>query len=54
MIGLPNGTRVWLAAGMTDMRRGSDGLAAIAQEKLGADQYSEPVPLARFAQWRGR
>ena len=32
MIGLPAGTRIWLAAGMTDMRRGFDGLAAIAHE----------------------
>ena len=39
MIGLPNGTRIWLAAGMTDMRRGFDGLAAIAQEKLGANPF---------------
>ena len=43
MIGLPNGTRVWLAAGMTDMRRGFDGLAAIAQEKLGADPFGGHV-----------
>ena len=40
MIGLPNGTRIWLAAGMTDMRRGVDGLAAMVQEKLGADPFS--------------
>ena len=40
MITLPNGTHIWLAAGMTDMRRGFDGLAAIAQEKLGADPFS--------------
>ena len=40
MIGLPNGTRVWLAAGPTDMRRGFDGLAAIVQEKLDADPFS--------------
>ena len=43
MIGLPNGTRVWLAAGMTDMRRGFDGLAAIAQEELGADPFGGHV-----------
>ena len=42
MITLPNGTRIGLAAGMTDMRRGFDGLAAIAQEKLGADPFSGP------------
>jgi transposase len=28
MMGLPAGTRVWLAAGRTDMRKGFDGLAA--------------------------
>jgi Transposase len=31
MIGLPAGTRVWLAAGMTDMRKGFDGLTAMIQ-----------------------
>lgn len=34
MIGLPVGTRVWLVAGVTDMRRGFDGLAAIMQTAL--------------------
>ena len=43
MIGLPSGPRVWLAAGMTDMRRGFDGLAAIAQEKLGTDPFGGHV-----------
>lgn len=28
MIGLPIGTQVWIATGVTDMRRGFDGLAA--------------------------
>jgi hypothetical protein len=28
MMGLPAGTRVWLAVGRTDMRKGFDGLAA--------------------------
>ena len=36
---IPSGTRVWLAAGATDMRRGFDGLAAIVQERLGADPF---------------
>lgn len=40
MIGLPAGTRICLAAGMTDMHRGFDGLAAIAQERLSADPFS--------------
>ena len=43
MIGLPSGTLIWLAAGMTDMRRGFDGLSAIAQEKLGADPFGGHV-----------
>lgn len=43
MIGLPTGTRVWLAAGATDMRRGFDGLAAIVQAKLEEDPFSGHV-----------
>ena len=43
MIGLPSGTRIWLAAGMTDMRRGFDGVGAIAQERLGADPFGGHV-----------
>lgn len=34
MIALPAGTRVWLAAGVTDMRKGMDGLAALVQTTL--------------------
>lgn len=30
MIALPTGTRVWLAAGVTDMRKGMDGLVQTA------------------------
>ena len=29
MIGIPAGTKIWLAAGTTDMRRGFTGLSAI-------------------------
>lgn len=36
---IPAGTRVWLAAGATDMRCGFDGLAARVQERLGADPF---------------
>lgn len=43
MMGLPAGTRVWLAAGVTDMRRGFDGLAAVVQEKLREDPFSGHV-----------
>jgi transposase len=34
------GTRVWLAAGATDMRRGFDGLARQVQQVLGQDPFS--------------
>lgn len=34
MITLPAGTRIWLAAGITDMRKGFDGLAALVQSTL--------------------
>jgi len=31
MITLPAGTRIWLAAGVTDMRKGFDGLCLFAK-----------------------
>jgi transposase len=37
---IPSGTRIWLAAGATDMRRGFDGLASLVQQRLGADLFS--------------
>jgi transposase len=43
MIGLPAGTRVWIAAGVTDMRKGFDGLAAIVQTTLLANPFSGHV-----------
>ena len=39
MITLPAGTRVWLAAGHTDMRKGFDGLALQVQEVLRLDPH---------------
>src|SRR5205085_11124282 len=43
MIGLPAGTRIWLAAGATDMRKGFDSLAVQAQSVLGQDPFSGHV-----------
>ena len=40
MIPIPPGTRVWLATGHTDMRRGFDGLALLVQETLKQDPHS--------------
>jgi transposase len=39
MIGLPSGTRVWLAAGVTDMRKGMSSLAALVQTALELDPF---------------
>ena len=43
MIGLPAGTRVWIVAGHTDMRKGCDGLAALVQTTLAANPFSGHV-----------
>ena len=43
MIALPTDTKVWLAAGVTDLRRGMDGLAALVQLQLNAQPYSGHV-----------
>ena len=43
MIGVPLGTRVWMAAGVTDMRKGMDGLAALVQTVLGERPFSGDV-----------
>jgi len=40
MIAPPPGVHVWLACGHTDMRKGFDGLAALAQKQLGKDPFS--------------
>lgn len=43
MIAPPSGTRIWIAAGHTDMRRGFDGLASLVQQQLAADPFSGQV-----------
>ena len=40
LIPVPSNTRVWLAAGVTDMRRGFNTLAAQAETSLSEDPYS--------------
>lgn len=39
MIPVPSGTRVWLAAGHTDMRKGFNSLALVVQEVLKRDPH---------------
>lgn len=43
MIGLPSGTRVWLVAGHTDMRKGFDGLASVVQTALAENPFDGHV-----------
>lgn len=43
MISLPTGTNIWIAAGVTDMRRGFTGLSATAQAVLEQNPYSGHV-----------
>lgn len=43
MIGLPAGMRVYLACGVTDMRKGFDGLAAQVQTVLELDPHNGAV-----------
>ena len=49
MIPVPSNTRVWLAAGVTDMRRGFNTLSAQAERVLELDPYS-----GRLFVFRGR
>ena len=43
MIELRTGTRIWIAAGVTDMRRGFDGLSAQVQTVLEQQPFSGHV-----------
>lgn len=47
MIAPLSGTRIWLAAGVTDMRRGMHGLAALIQTTLEHDPFSGHVFIFR-------
>ena len=40
MISVPSGNRIWLAAGVTDMRRGMHGLASLVQTALHEDPFA--------------
>lgn len=47
MIGLPAGTRIWIAAGVTDMRAGFQGLAAKVQTALEENPFGGNVFIFR-------
>jgi hypothetical protein len=58
MIAPPAGVKIWLAAGVTDMRRGFDGLAAVVAQQcfrrgvhsIGADGFGLSKQLVNFGQ----
>jgi transposase len=43
MITLPAGTQIWIAAGVTDLRRGFTGLSAVVQTTLEQDPFGGHV-----------
>src|SRR5438094_8663462 len=43
MIGLPVGTKIWIAAGVTDLRRGFTGLSGMVQTALEENPFSGHV-----------
>ncbi len=49
MIPLPSGIKIWLVAGITDMRNGFNGLAAKVQTALKDDPMSGHVFIFRAA-----
>ena len=40
MIPVPSNTKIWLAAGVTDMRKGFGGLSMLVQQALHEDPFS--------------
>ena len=47
MIGLPAGTRIWIVAGVTDLRRGFVGLSGVVQTALEENPFSGQVFIFR-------
>src|SRR5712672_4851844 len=47
MIGVPTGTRIWIAAGVTDLRRGFTGLSGMVQTALNENPFSGQVFIFR-------
>ncbi len=53
MIPVPSGVRVWLATGVTDMRRGMNGLTLQVQEAMGRDPYAGDLYVFTVPTWSG-
>jgi len=46
----PAGSRIWLASGITDMRKGLPGLSALVTSKMDGDPYAGDIFLFRGRQ----
>lgn len=53
MIPILADVKIWLAAGVTDMRRGFNGLAAQTEQVLAGDPYSGHLFFVSWAARRG-
>ena len=59
---VPTGTRIWLAAGVTDMRMGFTGLSALVQNTLASSPFCGHIfvfcgrrgDLLKLLWWDGR
>ena len=47
MIGMPTGARIWIVAGVTDLRRGFAGLSGMVQTALTENPFSGHVLVFR-------
>ena len=47
MIAVPGGARIWVATGVTDMRKGMHGLALLVQEGLKRDPFAGDIYVFR-------
>lgn len=47
MIAVPMGARIWVATGVTDMRKGMHGLALLVQEGLKRDPFAGDIYVFR-------
>jgi len=54
MLAVPSGARVWIAAGVTDMRKGFNSLAALCESKLEQDPFSGQLfVFLKIIYWEG-
>lgn len=47
MLGPPNGARIWIVSGFTDLRKGFEGLSTLVQTALSANPFSGELYIFR-------